>query len=118
MTCLVRRNTLYELKPEDYCLQGNNRLRNAELRSGNTMVMVYSPGCHFCQEAKPQVEEAVKYTQNCSAIARINIANLHEKLRSTIEGVPTFFLYKNGEVVGKYNGPREAHALANTVSNM
>jgi len=72
-----------------------------------TLKLYYSNGCHHCKTFHPI------WNETCNKLDSINVK--HEeidinKVETSVDGVPTIILSKNGKDI-EYTGPRETESI-------
>jgi thioredoxin 1 len=68
-------------------------------------VMVYMPGCPHCQRMEPVFGELQIELSERAFFARLNApANVNVAVKFSVSGVPTFLMFKEGELVIEVEG--------------
>lgn len=88
---------------------------DAKVGQGLTLVEFYAPWCGHCQSLEPEYKSAAKSLEEEAPkvqLAKVD-ATKEEKLASRfgIEGFPTLKLFRDGEFVKDYNGPRTSSGI-------
>ena len=90
-----------------------------ELIKGETPVLVdfYATWCGPCRMMKPVIEDLEKRVGNKARFIKIDVdENEDLALRYNVQSVPTFIIFKNGQVVWRDSGVRKAHLLEQILS--
>jgi thioredoxin 1 len=87
------------------------------LVTNNPYVVVefFSPGCHYCQEAKPIFESVARQKEFSRVVfARVNV-DMMEQLAAThrVDSLPTFLYYSNGSKISSAIGLKDQYTFAN-----
>ena len=104
------------------CLNVNNdnnlKKFNTEHKKGVWFVWFYAEWCGHCRDMHHDWEELTNNNTH-----NVNLAKIEHDYVSGVEnnppvqGYPTIVLYKNGKVVGIYQGERKQEAFNNYLSN-
>lgn len=97
------------LTPKDF----GTTIKRPEL----TMVKFFAPWCGHCKKLAPEYEEAAKTLNGSKSVLGEVDCDKHKDLCNTykVDGFPTLILFKGGEEVTKYNGPRTSQAIVQFV---
>ena len=95
-------------------VEGSGHLE--ELLSGNRIVLVdfYADWCGPCQMLEPTVEDVAAETE--AAVAKVDI-DAHQNLAAQyqVQGVPTLYLFVDGEPADRMVGVQEKHTLVEKI---
>jgi len=73
--------------------------------SGPVMVDFWGPGCPPCLQMAPIVDELADENAGSIKIVKLNVSEGQSTAAGYgITGIPTFMIFKNGEVVDRYIG--------------
>jgi thioredoxin len=89
-----------------------------ELVAGETPVLIdfHADWCGPCKAMAPIIKEVAAEVGDNAKIIKIDVDKnqaLSQKL--SIRGIPTFMVYKKGEVVWRASGMQSAHQLIQTI---
>jgi len=92
----------------------------------NGIVMYYAPWCPHCHSMVPVLNEVADKVYENSNMSDIVVGSVDCTLddnqvlnnNMNIMGYPTLKLYKNGEYLEDYRGPRDANALLLTIEKL
>lgn len=92
----------------------------------NGIVMYYAPWCPHCHSMVPVLNEVADKVYENSNMSDVVIGSVDCTLddnqvlnnNMNIMGYPTLKLYKNGEYLEDYSGPRDANALLLTIEKL
>jgi len=66
---------------------------------------VWAPWCGPCRGMEPVIEEIDKETNDWAEVVKLNADDEMEMAQELgVSGLPTFLIYKNGQVVGTHIG--------------
>jgi len=87
------------------------------------LVMFYAPWCGHCKKMKPEFQKAGKVlsaNDPAVALAQVDCTEAGKDVcgRFEVKGYPTVKIFRNGELSGDYNGPREAPGIIKTMGGM
>lgn len=86
------------------------------IRKGVTLVDFWAPWCGPCRELAPTIEQVAKEIGSRALIAKINVDENKKYSREyNITGIPTLLIFKDGEMVERYSGPRNKESIAAAV---
>lgn len=78
---------------------------------GPVAVEFMSYGCSHCKKAEPFVQEAAEKLVGKVTVFRVNVPSQPALANQYgIEGTPTFVMFKNGQEVGRSEGPSPSTA--------
>ena len=81
-----------------------------------TLVDFYAEWCGPCKAMQPILQEVAKTMGDAVSIIKVDIdRNQALATRLNIRGVPTFVIYRNGEIQWRQSGMQSAHALIDAV---
>ncbi len=89
-----------------------------ELVSGETPVLIdfYADWCGPCKAMTPIIKEVASEVGDKARIIKIDVdKNQTISNKLNIRGIPTFMIYKSGEVVWRASGMQSAHQLLQTI---
>jgi protein disulfide-isomerase A6 len=81
-----------------------------EIKNGTYLVLLYTESCGYCKQMKPQWDKASEKV-NGKMIA-VNCTEQSPKVKALLKmtnttSFPRMILFKNGEIVEDYEGPRK-----------
>lgn len=85
-------------------------------RHENTLVMFYAPWCGHCKRLKPEYAKAAELLIGNDppiTFAKVDCTESGKETcnKHSVNGYPTLKIFANGDLVGDYNGPREAPGI-------
>jgi len=89
-----------------------------ELVSGETPVLIdfHADWCGPCKAMAPIIKEVAKEVGDKAKIIKIDVdKNQAISNKLNIRGIPTFMLFKGGEVVWRASGMQSTHQLLTTI---
>ena len=93
----------------------NNKRLDSLLSNGPVFVGVFSKGCHYCLDMKPEWEKFVSQIRNkktkatvLEIDARILSSITNSLITNNTQGFPSLFLIKNNKFITSYNSERKA----------
>ena len=96
---------------------------NNMVKNSITLVAFIAPWCGHCKALHPKWRTLKKMMKRFVSEKKLVIATVEEKyinevdIKSEVSGFPTIKLYKDGEYVDEYNGPRELPDLYNYIKS-
>ncbi|XP_046434463.1 protein disulfide-isomerase A3 [Neodiprion pinetum] len=86
-------------------------------RHENSLVMFYAPWCGHCKRLKPEYAKAAELLKGNDPPITLAKVDCTEAGKTTcnkysVSGYPTLKVFSKNEMVGDYNGPREAPGIA------
>jgi protein disulfide-isomerase-like protein len=96
---------------------------NNMVKNSITLVAFVAPWCGHCKALHPKWRTLKKMMKRFMSEKKLVIATVEEKyinevdIKSEVSGFPTIKLYKDGEHVDDYNGPRELPGLYNYIKS-
>ena len=85
------------------------------ISTGIKLVEFYAPWCHFCQRQKEGLEELSKanvWIGQVNAEENPELVNLYR-----ISVYPSFILFKNGEILTRFQGLKSKYELMNILKD-
>ncbi len=83
---------------------------------GVCAVMVYMPGCPHCEKMEPVFRELQVELSDKARFARLNAPNnVSMAVRLGVSGVPTFLIFRAGELVIEIEGELEKDELRTAI---
>ena len=93
--------------------QINEKTFDNYIKDGIKFIAFSAPWCGYCQKQKPILEEI---SGNNIEIAEINPDdNRNITNKYDIHAFPSFLLFKDGKMLGKFSGYRPKYDLLNTI---
>ena len=83
------------------------------IKDGIKFIAFSAPWCGYCQKQKPVLEEISKGNIETAEINPDESPNITAKYG--IHAFPSFLLFKNGKLAGKFSGYRPKYDLLNTI---
>lgn len=86
-------------------------------RHENTLVMFYAPWCGHCKRLKPEYAKAAELLKGNDppvTLAKIDCTEAGKETcqKYSVSGYPTLKIFAKSDMIGDYNGPREADGIA------
>ena len=97
-------------------LQLNDANFEAEIKEGVVLVDFWAPWCPPCRTQGPIVEAVAKKIGSTARVAKLNVdegRNIAGKFG--IRGIPTLIIFKDGQLVKKFVGLRQAEELLSAI---
>eukprot|EP00667_Euglena_gracilis_P011341 EG_transcript_11583 len=104
----------------DVVVLNSGNFENVVSSEENILVEFYAPWCGHCQALEPEYEKAAATLKEQGIkIAKVD-ATQEEKLAEKygVSGYPTIKLFKKGEAVKDYRGPRTSSGIVKYMSNV
>jgi len=90
-----------------------------ELIQSGTPILVdfYADWCGPCKTMNPIVQEVARITDGTARVIKINIdKNQAAAQKYNVRSVPTFMVFKNGEIVWRHSGTIDQMSLLKQLS--
>lgn len=85
-----------------------------ELISGNKPVLVdfFATWCGPCRVMSPILEDLKKKVEDKAIVVKVDVDEEEDlSLKYNVQSVPTLMIFKNGELLWRESGIRQAHLL-------
>ncbi|MBQ7941021.1 MAG: thioredoxin [Muribaculaceae bacterium] len=85
-----------------------------ELISGNKPVLVdfFATWCGPCRVISPILEDLKKKVEDKAIVVKVDVDEEEDlSLKYNVQSVPTLMIFKNGELLWRESGIRQAHLL-------
>ena len=93
--------------------QINEKNFDEYIKDGVKFIAFSAPWCGYCQKQKPVLEEIANKNIEIAEINPDNNPNITNKY--DVHAFPSFLLFKNGEMLGKFSGYHPKYELLNTI---
>uniref|UniRef100_A0A1B6EMG6 Protein disulfide-isomerase n=1 Tax=Cuerna arida TaxID=1464854 RepID=A0A1B6EMG6_9HEMI len=105
---LVYADSVLDLTDQDF----SSRIAEQE----TVLVMFYAPWCGHCKKLKPEYERAATLLEDNDppiGLAKVDCTEAGKETcnKFSVSGYPTLKIFRNGEVLKEYNGPRDAGGI-------
>ena len=91
----------------------------SELIKSDTPVLVdfYADWCGPCKAMNPVIQEVAKATQGKARVIKVDIDKSVQAANAyQVQAVPTFIIFKNGNIVWRHSGMIDKISLLNVLS--
>ncbi len=79
---------------------------------GSALVMFFSPGCPYCRQLLPVIDQLAPEFAGRVRIGKIDVdKNRTIPSQFTVDGVPTLIFFKNGKVLNRMTGVQPKEVL-------
>ena len=91
----------------------NEKTFDEYIKEGIKFIAFSATWCGFCQKQRPILEELSEKNIDIAEVNPDNNPNITNKY--DIHSFPSFLLFKNGKLLGKFSGYRSKYDLLNTI---
>ncbi|XP_062845485.1 protein disulfide isomerase family A, member 8 [Trichomycterus rosablanca] len=83
------------------------------------LVKFYTPWCGHCKKLAPEFEAAAKRLKGIATLAKVDCTSQTEVCgRFGVSGYPTLKIFKNGQEISSYDGPRSADGIVENMKKL
>src|SRR4028118_70010 len=80
------------------------------------LVDFYADWCGPCKAMTPVIKEVAQSTQGSARVVKIDIDKNRDAAQAyAISGVPTFILFKNGQILWRHSGTIDKNSLISVI---